>query len=66
LDEKTDDFNRRFFVPQIEGSKTGLELPSIPPNLSASPIGLLKGRLIGLAVSRTAIGCSSDPRPSIR
>ena len=66
LDEKTDDFNRRFFVPQIEGSKTGLELPSIPPNLSASPIGLLKGRLIGLAVSRTAMGCSSDPRPLIR
>jgi len=29
LDEKTDDFNRRFFVPQIEGSKTGLELPGI-------------------------------------
>ena len=29
LDEKTDDFNRRFFVPQIEGSKTVLELPGI-------------------------------------
>lgn len=29
LDEKTDDFGRRFFVPQIEGSKTGLELPGI-------------------------------------
>ena len=29
LDEKTDDFNRRFFAPQIEGSKTGLELPGI-------------------------------------
>ncbi len=29
LDEKTDDYNRRFFVPQIEGSKTGLELPGI-------------------------------------
>ncbi|MFH1159310.1 MAG: ATP-binding protein [Pseudomonadota bacterium] len=29
LDEKTDDFNRRFFQPQIEGSKTGLELPGI-------------------------------------
>lgn len=29
LDEKTDDFNRRFYVPQIEGSKTGLELPGI-------------------------------------
>lgn len=29
LDEKTDDFNRKVFVPQIEGSKTGLELPGI-------------------------------------
>jgi hypothetical protein len=29
LDEKTDDFNRRIYVPQIEGSKTGLELPGI-------------------------------------
>ena len=29
LDEKTDDFNRRLFMPQIEGSKTGLELPGI-------------------------------------
>ncbi|MGB4191888.1 MAG: ATP-binding protein [Rickettsiales bacterium] len=29
LDEKTDEFGRRFFMPQIEGSKTGLELPGI-------------------------------------
>lgn len=29
LDEKIDDFNRRFFQPQIEGSKTALELPGI-------------------------------------
>ena len=29
LDEKTDDFNRRYFAAQIEGSKTGLELPGI-------------------------------------
>lgn len=29
LDEKRDDFNRPFFEPQIEGSKTGLELPGI-------------------------------------
>ncbi|GAC1405584.1 MAG: hypothetical protein NVSMB6_00350 [Burkholderiaceae bacterium] len=29
LDEKTDDFNRKVFVPQIDGSKTGLELPGI-------------------------------------
>jgi hypothetical protein len=29
LDEKVDDFNRKLFVPQIEGSKTGLELPGI-------------------------------------
>jgi hypothetical protein len=29
LDEKMDDFNRRFFTPQIEGAKTGLELPGI-------------------------------------
>ncbi len=29
LDEKTDDFNRRVYLPQIEGSKTGLELPGI-------------------------------------
>ncbi|QQR68409.1 MAG: ATP-binding protein [Alphaproteobacteria bacterium] len=29
LDEKLDDFNRRFFQPQIEGSKTELELPGI-------------------------------------
>jgi AAA domain len=33
LDEKTDDFNRRFFAPQIEGSKTGLELPGIVDQL---------------------------------
>ena len=29
LDEKTDDYNRRYFEPQIEGTKTGLELPGI-------------------------------------
>lgn len=29
LDEKLDDFNRKNFVPQIEGAKTGLELPGI-------------------------------------
>ena len=29
LDEKFDDFNRKVFVPQIDGSKTGLELPGI-------------------------------------
>lgn len=29
LDEKIDDFNRKVFVPQIEGSKTALELPGI-------------------------------------
>ena len=29
LDEKVDDFNRTVFSPQIEGSKTGLELPGI-------------------------------------
>ncbi len=29
LDEKLDDFNRKLFQPQIEGSKTGLELPGI-------------------------------------
>lgn len=29
LDEKLDDFNRKIYVPQIEGSKTGLELPGI-------------------------------------
>lgn len=29
LDEKFDDFNRRYYQPQIEGSKTGLELPGI-------------------------------------
>ncbi|MGK7864910.1 ATP-binding protein [Falsiroseomonas sp. E2-1-a4] len=29
LDEKLDDFNRSVFVPQIDGSKTGLELPGI-------------------------------------
>lgn len=29
LDERTDDFNRKVFVPQIDGSKTALELPGI-------------------------------------
>ena len=29
LDEKLDDFNRKIYVPQIEGTKTGLELPGI-------------------------------------
>jgi hypothetical protein len=29
LDEKLDDFNRRVFAPQIDGAKTGLELPGI-------------------------------------
>lgn len=29
LDAKRDDFNREFFEPQIEGAKTGLELPGI-------------------------------------
>lgn len=29
LDERTDDFNRRIFQPQIEGSKTATELPGI-------------------------------------
>ena len=29
LDEKLDDFNRKIFVPQIDGSKTAAELPGI-------------------------------------
>jgi len=29
LDEKLDDFNRKVFSAQIDGSKTGLELPGI-------------------------------------
>ena len=29
LDERTDDFNRKVFAPQIDGSKTGQELPGI-------------------------------------
>jgi hypothetical protein len=29
LDQKTDDFNRTTWVPQIEGSKTALEIPAI-------------------------------------
>ena len=29
LDEKLDDFNRKVYQPQIDGSKTGLELPGI-------------------------------------
>jgi len=29
LDERLDDFGHRIFTPQIEGSKTGLELPGI-------------------------------------
>ena len=29
LDERLDDYNRKVFVPQIEGSKTSLELPGI-------------------------------------
>ncbi|GGE82619.1 ATP-binding protein [Stappia taiwanensis] len=29
LDTKLDDFNRKVFAPQIDGSKTGLELPGI-------------------------------------
>lgn len=29
LDERLDDFSRRVFSPQIDGSKTGLELPGI-------------------------------------
>jgi hypothetical protein len=29
LDERTDDFNRKVFAPQIDGSKTGNELPGI-------------------------------------
>ncbi len=29
LDERTDDFNRKVFTPQIDGSKTALELPGI-------------------------------------
>ncbi len=29
LDQKTDDFGRKLYSPQIEGSKTGLELPGI-------------------------------------
>jgi len=30
LEEKTDDFNRRFYQLQLEGSKTALELPGVP------------------------------------
>jgi hypothetical protein len=29
LDEKLDDFNRKVYAPQIDGAKTGLELPGI-------------------------------------
>ena len=29
LDQKTDEYNRTSWVPQIEGSKTAVELPSV-------------------------------------
>ena len=29
LEEKTDDFNRRYYQLQLEGSKTALELPGV-------------------------------------
>jgi hypothetical protein len=29
LEEKTDDFNRRYFQLQLEGTKTALELPGV-------------------------------------
>ena len=37
LDEKLDDFNRRFFAPQIDGAKTGNELPGIVDEVTTLP-----------------------------
>ena len=51
LNETTDDFNRKTFVPQIDGSKTGLELPGIVDEVItmaevASPQGQLMRALV--------------------
>ncbi len=37
LDERLDDFNRKMFSPQIDGSKTGLELPGIVDQVTTMP-----------------------------
>ncbi len=56
LDEKVDDFNRKVFVPQIDGSKTGLELPGIVNEV----LNLLSRSRTG----RTGIASCRPPRPS--
>lgn len=54
LDEKLDDFNRKVFVPQIEGAKTGLELPGIVDEvLTMAEIKCEDGRLYRAFICQT-------------
>ncbi|MBF0177959.1 MAG: ATP-binding protein [Magnetococcales bacterium] len=54
LDEKFDDFNKRYFAPQIEGSKTGLELPGIVDQvITMTELADSEGRLFRALICHT-------------
>jgi hypothetical protein len=54
LEQKTDDFNRTTWVPQIEGSKTSLEIPAILDEvISMVPLKDDSGKLVRKFVCRT-------------
>lgn len=57
LDAKRDDFNRPFFEPQIEGSKTGLELPGIVDEVIS---------MVELVPEGAAGGAAKDATPAAR
>jgi hypothetical protein len=54
LESKTDDFNRTTWVPQIEGSKTTLEIPAILDEvISMVPLKDDSGKLVRKFVCQT-------------
>jgi hypothetical protein len=77
LDERLDDFNRKVFQPQIDGSKTGLELPGIvdqvitmaelpdAPARAGSGLRLPDAEPLGLPRPRTAPAGSTSSRSPI-
>ena len=58
LDEKRDDFNRSYYEPQIEGSKTGLELPGIVDEVVTMTELKPEGEAAGVATKEATHGDS--------
>ena len=53
LDKKTDDFQRPFYHPQIEGNKTGLELPGIVDQVITMAEGIQEDKPYRMFVCQT-------------